>query len=168
LLSVINEGLKEIYVSLSLMSTDYLQFITLHDHFLPSVRAKRIGEIVVAANISLLAVIASEFVITLPSSDFSFQLQRGSHHVLGHQGLCGQERVPGPALSERGHLHQSGAPAAVSMHLSGGLLGRELRAGPGGTAPEAEHGRPGTNNIIAIVFLSWLMQTKTATVKSCT
>lgn len=57
--------------------------------------------------------------------------------------MCGPQRVPGPAMSERSHLHQSGAPAAVPMHLPGGLLGRKLRAGAGGTAPEAEHGRPG-------------------------
>lgn len=69
------------------------------------------------------------------------QLRRGSHHDAGPQGVRGQERVLGQPVPERGRVPEPGPEDAVPVHMSGRVLGRELRAGPGGPETEARHGR---------------------------
>lgn len=56
------------------------------------------------------------------------------------------QRVPRPAVPERGALRESGAASALSVRLSGRLLRRELRADPGGPDAQVEHGRTGRHS----------------------
>lgn len=79
-----------------------------------------------------------------------FQLWRRYDHLARGQDLHRPERVSGLPVHERWHLHQPGAPVQVQVHLSGLVLGRELRVPEGATSVEIQHKCLGCRHNVSI------------------
>lgn len=75
--------------------------------------------------------------------------------------------MPGPALSQWGHLHQSGPTFALSLPLSGRLLGRELWTRPRGTDTQAEYGGSCRHTSLSAHHFEYVLLSLVITQGSC-